>query len=172
MSQPSRQPLTPASADPRHGTLRRLKSLSTLLDNAVTIPGINYRVGLDPLLGLIPGAGDLAGVAFSTYIVLQAARWRLPKETIGRMVFNILCEAVVGTVPVVGDIFDVAWKANAKNVALLEAHIAQPQTRPRSDRWVVALLIGGFLVIMVALLAVSLVSLYWLIQWLLGAIAA
>ena len=96
MPQPPRQPLTPASTDPRHGTLRRLKSLSTLLDNAVTIPGINYRVGLDPLLGLIAGAGDLAGVVFSTYIVLQAARWRLPKETIGRMVFNILCEALVG----------------------------------------------------------------------------
>ncbi|MEQ8960732.1 MAG: DUF4112 domain-containing protein, partial [Coleofasciculus sp. C2-GNP5-27] len=87
-------------------TLRRLRRLSNLLDNAIPIPGTPWRFGLDPVLGLLPGAGDFLGTAFSAYIVLEAARIGIPRSLLGQMVINILLDTVIGSVPVVGDIAD------------------------------------------------------------------
>ena len=135
--------------------MQRLRKLSRLLDNAFGIPGTSYRIGLDPILGLVPGAGDFMGTALSTYIVIEAARLGLPRATLGRMVFNILCESVVGTIPVVGDLFDFAWKANVKNIALLEAHLDVPQVSQRADRWFIFLLLAGLIVFCVGLVTLS-----------------
>ena len=92
------------------------------------IPGTRYRVGLDGLVGLIPGVGDAAGALLSTYILYEAMRLGAPRRVLLRMAANIALESVVGALPVVGDLFDVAWQANTKNVALLQAALAARRT--------------------------------------------
>jgi len=111
--------LTTGSEEDR---LRRLDRLSRLLDNAFAIPGTRFRIGLDGILGLIPGIGDATGAALSIYLIVQAARLGLPVSTLLRMVGNVALETVVGAVPIVGDIFDIVWKANIRNMALLRGH--------------------------------------------------
>lgn len=141
---------------PRGNSLSRLRQLSHLLDNAILVPGTNYRVGLDPLLGLLPGVGDYLGTAFSAYIVVQAAQLGATKATLFRMVLNIAVDTLVGSVPLLGDLFDVTWKANSLNLALLEAHLHSPQTRKRVDWWFVVLLLIGLLALVTATVALSL----------------
>ena len=104
-------------------TLNRIRKLSRLMDTAIRIPGINFRIGLDPIIGLVPGAGDLVSTAFSGYIIFLATRFGLPREVLARMVFNIGLEAVVGSVPLLGDLFDAYYKSNVRNLALLEQHL-------------------------------------------------
>lgn len=99
--------------------LNQVDQLAWLLDNSIHIPGINYRIGLDAVIGLIPGLGDAAGLIISSFIVLQAIRLRAPKTILTRMVFNIVMEALIGLIPVLGDLFDATFKANARNVRLL-----------------------------------------------------
>jgi hypothetical protein len=110
-------------------TLNRIRKLSRLMDTAIRIPGIGFRIGLDPIIGLIPGAGDLVSTAFSAYIIFLAAQFKLPTPVLYRMVFNIGLEAVVGAVPLVGDLFDAFYKSNIRNLALLEQHlqVADPE---------------------------------------------
>lgn len=136
-------------------TIQRLRKLSRILDNAIAIPGTRFRIGLDPVLGLLPGAGDFIGTVLSAYIVFEAARLGLPREALGRMVFNILLESAVGTVPVLGDWFDFAWKANVRNMELLETHLNIPKESERANRWFIFLLIVGLLIVGIGLIAFS-----------------
>ncbi|MBD1997461.1 DUF4112 domain-containing protein [Leptolyngbya sp. FACHB-541] len=107
----------------RLATLNRIRKLSRLMDTAIRIPFINFRIGLDPILGLVPGAGDVVTTAFSAYIIFLARRFQLPSEVLGQMIANIVLEAVVGSVPLLGDLFDAYYKANVRNLALLERHL-------------------------------------------------
>lgn len=107
----------------RIATLNRIRRLSRLMDTAIRIPVIGYRIGLDPILGLIPGAGDIITTAFSAYLIYLAARFRLPTQVMKQMIFNIALEAVVGGIPIIGDLFDAAYKSNIRNLALLEQHL-------------------------------------------------
>jgi len=107
----------------RLATLNRIRKLSRLMDTAIRIPGIGFRIGLDPIIGLIPGAGDLVSTACSAYIIFLAARFQLPTPILYRMVFNIGLEAVAGSVPLIGDLFDAFYKSNIRNLALLEQHL-------------------------------------------------
>jgi hypothetical protein len=104
--------------------LKRIRLLSRVLDEQFRIPGTTYRVGLDGLLGLIPGVGDAAGALLSTYILYDAIRLGAPSTVLLRMIANIGIDAVGGVIPIVGDIFDMAWKTNKKNAALLHAYLA------------------------------------------------
>lgn len=99
--------------------LDRVNRLAWLLDNAIHIPIINYRVGLDSIIGLVPVVGDAAGMLISSYIVAQALRLGVPRTVITRMVANILIEGLIGSIPIIGDLFDAVFKANARNVRLL-----------------------------------------------------
>ena len=108
--------------------LKRVRLLSRLLDEQFRIPGTTYRVGLDGLLGMIPGVGDAAGALLSAYILYEAIRLGTPKTVLLRMVANIGIDTVLGAIPVAGDIFDIAWKANKKNAALLHAYLASQRT--------------------------------------------
>ena len=157
---------SPTTASERSSqlTLRRLRGLSHVLDNAIAIPGLGYRIGLDPFLGLLPGGGDLLAGLVSMYIVIEAARLGVPAVTLGRMGFNILTEVVIGTVPVVGDLFDVAWKANARNVALLERHIRQPIPSRQADKLLASLLIAGLLALVLGAATLSLLFVRWVLQ--------
>lgn len=139
--------------------LRRLDQLSHFLDNAIRIPGIGYRIGYDAIIGLIPGVGDLVGMALSAYIVLEAARLRLPFSTILRMMANVAIEALVGAIPLLGDLFDATWKANARNMALVRARVEGSGGRVevrRQDRRFFFLL-GLALIVMLIVLAVAVV---------------
>jgi hypothetical protein len=104
--------------------LSRVRWLSYLLDERFRIPGTRYRIGLDGLLGVLPGVGDTIGTLLSAYILFEAIQLGVPRATLLRMVGNIALDTLVGAIPVVGDVFDVAWKANKKNVALLNAYLA------------------------------------------------
>ncbi|MEQ9234786.1 DUF4112 domain-containing protein [Coleofasciculus sp. E2-BRE-01] len=137
-------------------TLRRLRRLSHLLDNAIPIPGTPWRFGLDPVLGLLPGAGDFLGTAFSAYIVLEAARIGIPRSLLGQMVINILLDTVIGSVPVVGDIADATWKANAKNIELLETYWDSPQPEKQTDWFFLVLLLLGLLIAVTIIATLSL----------------
>lgn len=107
---------------------KRVRLLSRLLDEQFRIPGTTYRLGLDGLLGLIPGVGDAAGAILSVYILYEAIRLGAPSTVLLRMIANIGIDTVGGAIPVVGDIFDMAWKANKKNAALLHAYLASQHT--------------------------------------------
>lgn len=145
-------------------SIQRLRKLSRLLDNAIAIPGTRFRVGLDPILGLIPGAGDLIGTALSAYIVIEAARLGIPKTTLGKMASNILLESVVGTIPVVGDWFDFAWKANVKNIELLEMHIGVSPESQKANWWFIFLLVAGLFIVGIGLVTFSVLGIKLLLN--------
>ena len=117
-----------ALASRRQARLRRVRLLGHLLDEQFRLPGTQQRVGLDSLLGLIPGVGDALGMLLSTYILIEASRLGVPRTLLLRMVANIGLDTLVGAVPIVGDLFDIVWKANKKNVALLDAYLASQST--------------------------------------------
>jgi hypothetical protein len=140
--------------------LRRLNALGHFLDNSIRIPGVDYRVGYDAVIGLIPGIGDLIGFVLSIYIVLAATRYRLPASTVLRMVLNVGLETLLGTVPLVGDLFDATYKSNARNLDLLRAHLAartQGGAPPSNIRFYAGLLLA--LAGIIALTALMLFSL-------------
>ncbi len=103
--------------------LKRIRKIANLLDAAIGIPGTKFRIGLDPILGLLPGGGDLVGAAISGYLIYLAARFGLEKAEIGKMIGNVALETLLGTVPLVGDLFDAYFKANLRNLEILETHI-------------------------------------------------
>jgi hypothetical protein len=115
-------------ASDRAQTLLRLRRLATLLDTAIRLPG-GIRVGADAIIGLAPGIGDAITTVLAAYIVAEAWRLGVPKRVVLRMAANVAIDGLVGAVPVLGDIFDVAFKANIRNVALLERHLGAPSSR-------------------------------------------
>ena len=100
--------------------------MAKLLDRAVRIPGTNITFGADAILGLIPGGGDIAGAVFSGWLILLASQMGLPRHVLVRMVANVAVDTLGGSVPVLGDLFDVAWKSNTRNLALLEQFADAP----------------------------------------------
>jgi len=124
-----------------------MRTLARVLDSAVRIPGTEIRVGADSIFGLIPVVGDIAGAALSGYIVLASARLGAPASTLARMVINIAIDTIVGSVPILGDMFDVGWRANMKNVDLLESHLGGSERARRASRWIVAAAVGGLIVL-------------------------
>jgi hypothetical protein len=126
------------------------RALAHLLDDSVRIPGLGVRFGLDAVIGLVPGLGDLAGAILSGYVVLLGARLGAPKSVVLRMLGNVAVETVVGSIPLLGDLFDVGWKANLRNVALLDRWIDQPGRTHATSRRAV-----GFTVLALAVLAIG-----------------
>ena len=147
-----------SSAGARETSSRRLAALARfaeLLDSGIRIPGTQLRFGLDPLIGLIPGAGDAAGAVLAGWILVEAIRLGASRVTLVRIAGNIALDAGVGAVPLIGDIFDFAWKANVRNVTLLERHLRDPARAMRADRSFVAFVIGGITVVTLGLFALA-----------------
>lgn len=140
--------------DLRHD-VRRVRTLARLLDSAVRIPIIGVRIGLDPLLGLVPGVGDAVSAVLSGYPLFVAVRHRLPGTLILRMVGNVALDAIVGALPVLGDLFDIAFKANVRNQRILEAYADQPIVAARESRIAVALALAGLALVVAALVAAT-----------------
>ncbi|HEY8851004.1 MAG TPA: DUF4112 domain-containing protein [Gemmatimonadaceae bacterium] len=126
---------------------RRVRALARLLDNAITVPGTSWKIGLDPIIGLIPGVGDMVGAVLSGYIVLEAVRAEVPTFTLARMLVNVGIDTLLGAVPAVGDVFDAAWKSNAMNVALLERHLVAVGSAPPKRRNVIGVMVLALLVL-------------------------
>jgi hypothetical protein len=146
------------------GTLGLLRLLTRLMDEAVQVPGTRLRLGLDSLLGLLPGFGDLAGALASGYSLLVGVRAGVPGSVLVHMFLNIVIDAVVGMVPLLGDLFDVGWKANRRNLDLLEQHLERPAATRRSSSLVVA---GVFM----ALLCLV-IGLFWLLATLVRSVGS
>ena len=138
-----------------------LQRLANLLDQAIPLPG-GFRIGFDGIIGLLPGVGDLIGSGLSSFILLQASRLGAPRTVLFRMAANIAIDTLVGVVPVIGDLFDFAWKANLRNVELLGRYLDEPrQTRVRST-----VLVAAIITALLILAGVALVILGALARWL------
>src|SRR4051812_44613840 len=109
--------------------IERLRRLAWVLDALGRVPGTRLRFGLNSLIGLAPVAGDAVMALISLYIVAEAVQLGLPRQKIVRMLANVAIEATAGSVPILGDIFDTFWKANLRNVAIIDAHMARIQPR-------------------------------------------
>lgn len=105
--------------------LQKIRKIANLLDTAIGIPGTKIRFGLDPILGLFPGGGDLVSAVISGYMIYLAASFGLEQSKIFEMIRNVAIETAIGSVPIVGDIFDAYFKANLRNLEILESHLAQ-----------------------------------------------
>ena len=150
-------------AEPRRARLNRL---AWLLDSSMRVPGTDFRFGLDALLGLVPGGGDAAGVLLSGYIILEAARMGVPGRTLFLMVLNVAVEALVGAIPLAGDLFDAAWKANQRNVSLLNAWLGVPGAPP-AQSWLPVFMVLAALLGLIGLTVSLVVAVTW---WALSAL--
>ena len=135
-----------------------LQRFAVLMDEQFAIPGLGARIGLDAIIGLVPGIGDAGGALLSSWIILGALRHRVPPVHVLRMVLNVAVDTVVGAVPVLGDLFDIVFKENVDNVALILRY--RDATRPPRGAvgiWLAAAGIAAFLIglFLAALLAVA-----------------
>ena len=149
----SRLPPNPVALD-------ALRRWAVLLDSMFRVPGTNIRFGLDAIVGLIPGIGDISTPVFAGLLLLQAVRMRLPIVVQARMVLNAAIDMLVGLVPILGDLVDIGWKANLRNLALLERH-ARPGVPPSRADYL-------FVVICLALLALIAITPVVLLAWVLS----
>jgi len=141
-------------------TLAALRRWSVLLDSAFRVPGTRLTFGLDPILGLIPGVGDLTTPLFAALLLLHAVRMRIPRVVQVRMLINAVLDLLIGLVPVVGDFFDFGWKANVRNLALLERY-AHPGSQPTRGDWIFVFSVIG---ILVALAVIPVLFAAWLLS--------
>jgi hypothetical protein len=155
----------PPDAAERDRARASARELAWWLDSALVVPGTNFRIGLDALIGLIPILGDLIGMAISGYLVMTAARLGVPRVVLMRMLLNVGVDALLGAVPVAGDVLDAAWRANAKNARLLDQALADPKATGRSSFWVVL----GMLAAVLAMCVGAIVLTVWLVSLLIRA---
>lgn len=145
MLQPHQPSVLPPSFDTNE-RLRWVERVARLMDSQFVLPGTKFRFGLDPLLGLIPVVGDLSSLAVSAALLMTMLRHGASGAVVVRMAFNILLDTIIGAIPLLGNIFDFAYKSNERNVALLRRHYAEGK-HTGSGKGLVALLILGFLVV-------------------------
>jgi Domain of unknown function (DUF4112) len=135
-----------------------LDLLSHVLDDFIKIPGTSIRFGLDGIVGLIPGIGDIIGGIASCIIIIAAWARGVSYVTVARMVTNVAIEVVVGSIPILGDMFDIAWRANRRNYALLVGSVDEPQKHTLQS-W---LFLAGVCVVLAALVLLPMLLLTWL----------
>jgi hypothetical protein len=157
MGQPE---IIPPGTEPKESRLddASLETLARLLDDVFCIPGTNIRFGVDPLIGLIPGIGDLITGLASFLIIFAGWQRGLPRVTITRMVANVAIDTVVGSIPVVGDVFDAAWKSNRMNLKLLQRESSGPSKKHT--------ILDGLFLLAIAMLVLALLALPFLVIWL------
>lgn len=126
---------------------KKLERLAWYLDSSIRVPGFKARFGLDGLIGLIPGVGDTIGALISSVVISEAARMGAPKVLLLKMAFNVALDALAGTVPVLGDLFDFVWKANQRNVQLLNSYLESPRETVVASR----LFVWGLIVVLAGL---------------------
>lgn len=154
-----------AARQPSPETLRHadeiVERIAWLMDRSIPIGGL--RIGLDPIIGLIPGIGDLVGAAIATGIIVQAHRAGVPRSTLLRMVVNVALDAGLGSIPIVGDAFDFWFKVNERNLLLYRESRAGTRDSRRDTGFVI-----GIIVAMMALISVPVIVVIWLLQAIAG----
>lgn len=145
-----------------------LDQLSRWMDGMFRIPGVGWRFGLDALIGLIPGLGDTATSLVSFYVLVAGVRYRVPKITLLRMGFNIAIDYALGSIPVVGDAFDVFWKSNQMNVELLHKRATVSADEVREGRTSDWIFVGLIILVLIALLLGSIALSLYLLTWVFG----
>lgn len=141
--------------------LASARLLARLLDDSIPIPGTSYRIGIDPLLGLVPGIGDLLGAVLSSWLLVVAGRLGAPRAVLARMGLNIAADALVGAIPFAGDLFDAGWKANTRNLRLVEGWLERPAPVRRESGAFVA----GIAVLTLAAVAAIGFAVWTLVAW-------
>jgi hypothetical protein len=160
MTRVTRMPRTDTD---RSRGLAEIETIAWLLDNSIPVPGFGgRRFGVDAIIGLVPFVGDLASAGIGLFVVWRASRFGLPRIVIVRMLMNSALDLVVGSIPVIGDAFDLWFKANTRNLGLMRRHLERPGTSTRDD-WLV---VGGLVAVVVGIIAV----LGWLIVSLIAAL--
>jgi len=140
---------------------QHLHKLSRLMDTSIRLPG-GYRIGWDGIIGLIPGVGDVVGMGISSYIILGAARAGASKPTLVKMVLNVATESLIGAIPVLGDVFDLVFRSNSRNMTLLENQLSSPEQTTRRSRWE--------LYVIIAVVVLLLLLMLWITVRILGAL--
>jgi hypothetical protein len=146
--------------------LARLRLITQIFDQAFTVPGTRWRFGLDALFGLIPGLGDIAGGLVAVYALRVARNLRAPAEIQLHMLTNIALDALVGMIPLLGDLFDFAFKAQTRNLALLERWVDSPQRQQRRSKRGLILIPLAIVIVFATLTALGIWMLVILVQWL------
>jgi hypothetical protein len=144
---------------------RFIERLGWFLDESITLPG-GYKIGLDGFIGLIPGIGDFIGGLLSSVIIYKAHQIGVPRMVLGRMIINMMIDTVLGAIPIAGDVFDFVWKANKRNVALLEDYQQQPKEVYRKS--VIQNVL--FIALLLGILALMIALITWVIGLLITAI--
>lgn len=139
----------------------RLDRFAWWLDSSIPVPGTRFRFGLDAVIGLIPGLGDIAGLALSSYVLAEAARLGVSRAVLFRMGFNVALETVIGSIPIIGDLFDAVWKANQRNVRLLGAYV----DKPRAVRTRSGFVLGGVLLVLLLAVSAVLLVIFAVLRW-------
>lgn len=148
----------PVSAD--------VEFLARLLDGAFQVPGSRIRFGLDALIGIVPGVGDALTSLLSLYILHAAGRHGLPRTAVLRMAVNLIIDLTLGAIPIFGDVFDIFWRANEKNVALLRRHLTTTSADSRKARFSDWLFLGAVACVLLAVCVAGMVITYTLVAWL------
>jgi hypothetical protein len=162
-----RPPESPSSDPQREALVATAELLAKILDTTVKIPGTPFYIGLDPLLGLIPGLGDILANLIGTFIMVLAAQLQVPQIVLVRMSLNLLINGVVGAIPIAGDLFSIWFRSHARNAELLRRAASQPHRETQLARLYVAGIIGGTVV----LLLLAIAAVLWIVVKLWAAIA-
>jgi len=159
--------LPPEEKRKREGLEPLFKWLALIMDEFLRVPGTQFRFGLDPLIGLVPGIGDTGSALVSAFALIQAVRLGVPKILLARMSINILINEIIGIVPIVGDAFSFWFKSNARNYQIIKEHLGAPRVSRRSD-WIFVITV---LVLLCAIVGCGLLVsflFFWEIARLLG----
>lgn len=152
--------------------LEQLRLIAKLFDQAFAVPGTKWRFGLDALFGLVPGLGDIAGGIVAVYALRVARNLGAPPAIQLHMLSNIALDALIGMVPILGDLFDFVFKAQTRNLALLDAYVATPHKTARRSKWGLLLMSTAIVIVFATLTALGIWMLYLLFHWLGAAVAA
>lgn len=150
-------------SEKRNRIYRRLDGMADWLDDSISLPGTRFRIGWDAIIGLIPVGGDAVSGLLSLYIIIEAIRLGASTSLIIRMLFNVALDVLIGSIPLVGDIFDFGWKANVRNVRLIQRFVMEPDEVRRESNWRV----GWVSVASSIVVLIVIVLLIWMV-WLLG----
>lgn len=134
-----------------NGPVGEVETLAWLLDNSIPIPGTGRRVGIDGLIGLVPVVGDMASAGMGLFVVWRGSRLGLPRVVVARMLVNSAIDLAVGAIPVVGDAFDLWFKANTRNLRLMHRYLSEPDA-PTRPQWIAIAALVGVVVLVVGLL--------------------
>lgn len=152
--------------------LAHLRQLAHFLDTAIRIPGTGIRLGLDGILGVIPGVGDVTTGLASVFVILTAARMGVPGAVLARMIGNVAIDTAVGVIPILGDVFDIAWKANSRNVALTERYMTAPEHERRKTERVSRFQLLGLIALLVIVLVLGIIAAVAVVRWIFQAAQA